>query len=414
MMRLVLVGAVVLGCGTSPRVRPDAEVPADGDPDGLETDANVRGLISVLVNSPVRREVLVNAPVLYHEPDGAVTQVATDAMGRASAMVADGTTVTVVFEEGRGVATIFGAKIGDQLVFGDGKVNNRGSLALTFAAYPGDVDRYDLHSPCGPATPSPGTTTLPPSICISDITSTDVMIVASKNFVPVAFAHATGVNLTTGALTMPNVWTPFPILSVTATNVPALRSISLGVQDSPENFGNSVETDVAPFSRTFPYPGTTGAYAITHSSRRFPEGNGRSTQIVREPLAVGATSYQLDVAGMEQPWLAVPTYTAATRRIAVGGVGGQTFDVAEYVIAFGGPNGIRWSLYAPDLNGVVLPTLPPALDIATGPVAGLFVNTYDAAALGGWDVVRPQVFSLVGVDPPLSVLGRVHMQSRSP
>jgi hypothetical protein len=398
----MMVAAV--GCGTSPRARPDAEMP-DSDVDGVG-DAMDRGLVSVTVNSSVRLTRLENAPVVFIEPDGTTTRVMTDVMGHAEATVKPGTSVTVVFEEKRGIATILGARPGDQLVFGRGRLIDGTSFDLTFTAFSGDADTYYVSTPGLAHQVSPGTTHVTLDLCSDSITNANLLVVAYKDFVPVATVAARS-RLTT-ARSQSRTLDAMSSLVLDYSSVPQFQSVYAGYVDMPEHYNLGTNANAPTYDVTFPVPSTaSSAYVQTSFSRT------RGHQEILEPLPTGATSYQLNVGAALQPWLSEISYTKATRTVAVQGIGGQSFDVVAYGVAFGLPSSSTWwTVFSPDLNGVVLPTLPADLDPTTTPVVGVNVETYEVPMLNGWDEVRPQVYPLITPHlEPVLPFGRVHLQT---
>lgn len=407
-----------LGCGEPPRTAVDASSDAiqqsDGPVDTVDgSDASVdapnQGLVSVTVNSPVKLGRLADAPVVFINPDGTMTRAMTDASGQAFATVTEGASVTVKFEENRGLATILDVKPGDQLVFGAGRGVNLSTTAVTFTAFEGDVDAYQLFSPCMQRPVSPGTTQLPDTICLGPLSNVELLVVAYKDYVPVAYARAQGVDLTGGAVTIPNTWSSFTELVLNYSNVPSSYSISGNYFDSPGYFGGGGSTNPPAHDLTVRAPAIAqGGYVATIITK-----DSYGSQSISQPLPAGATSYQLDISSVTQPWLTQLSFTPSTRTFAVQNGGGVALDFVTYKAAYGHvTNALTWSVFSPRLDGVVFPVLPPDLDPTWAELLGISVSTTEVEMLSGWDAVRPNLYGLTTtVYMPVFPFGRVQSQS---
>src|SRR5437588_9151865 len=85
--RRVLAVLLFAGCGGNPATRGDAGV-----------DSAPKGTVTVTVlSTTLERTPVVGAPVVFDDVDGTVTEIATDASGKAHADVARGASVTAVY-----------------------------------------------------------------------------------------------------------------------------------------------------------------------------------------------------------------------------------------------------------------------------------------------------------------------------
>jgi hypothetical protein len=180
--------------------------------------------------------------------------------------------------------------------------------------------------------------------------------------------------------------------------------------DAPESYSIGGSVFAPAHDAMHVVPGAAqSAYVLSGMSR-----NTDSSQRLLELFPAGATTYQLDVGSVQQPWLTAISYTKATRTIAVDvGGGGQTFDLVDYHVWFGSAsNPLTWHLFSPTLTDVVLPLLPADLDPGTFFFGGVGVETYEVPMLSGWDAVRPQVYPITTPQTaPVLPFGRVHIQS---
>lgn len=411
-MRIAVLFLVVVGCGKS-----GTAVTGDAPPDALDPAADALGdaqlgSATVTVLSIGHQNPTANAPVLFTDPSGTSTEAHTDANGQVIAAIAPGTSVTAITDDGF-LTTITGAMPGDHLTFGLGRFHPAPTLTVTFSDFaPGAA--YTLYSPCARTSVTPPSTTVDLQFCNGPITDTDVYILGSTSTMS-ATAAAHHVDLTTGALTIPNTWTPFRTIDVTYTGF-QVGEVSVASYDVPES-----------------YSGGPGSLDVTHTTLTIPAT--APTQLIRTDVDNGivayqnqsfidrvdpsATTYTLSSSEL-RPWITSVSFDVATRTASSVVPAGLTGDVVVYDLGWSdGGGGYHWTVYAPTFQAVTLPTLPadmPDPVTTTGPNSKLYpsVAVYDSSLYTSYDEIRPRILAATWFGDPSNVPGRAYVQALIP
>jgi hypothetical protein len=392
-------------------------MPADGAPDGGP-------------RSPVTLDVLrgtrpvAGVHVYFLNPDDTVAAtVDTDAAGRASAVVADGGSVTVLdaFAPAQPdptraleLRTYAGVKAGDHL-----RVTQRdpAEIAVTVKAPPlADRHRYDVLTTCGTGSlsgfQSTGTILLSGCQGIADVL---VVATATAGTDRLALYHAGAAVSDGGTVDLtaetfrPQRDTTFHFSNLPgdATGVSALHGFvtehgTLGFNDVVfDGSSGDVHGDA---TVSFPVPDIDNVSALIDFT---VDVRLHHVVTVHRPLAA---SYELDVSGLLLPERsAAPHYDAASRRIlwedAPGGVAPNlalaVLSVTPAAMRSAAPTQPwTWQLVAPATAAAVqIPALPT--DVNTWVPAAtdnVGANVVTARHPGGYDAIRGRVFDQAAPD----------------
>lgn len=386
----------------------DAAVAVDAAAPDAPPDAPTAGIVHVTVlDAGGVGAPAVGARVVFINPDGTVVKEATtDGNGKADATVMIGASVTSVQVKADTVAmqTTLGLVPGDDLVLGD-KLDDRSAptpVTVTWTPYTGTVNGYQIAGPCGavsaPATAATATIQVYP-YCKH---ATNEIVVAAMGAAGqvAASARVTGATLA-APVTIPDQWNPARTFTAayTGINTTAVTSLLLS-RVVPDGFGITTLASVARPDTTASLT-TSGATGTTAVIRTTATNNGNAAmQLVLQPVAGSAATYNLDVGATLLPWLLPPTFDGMhTLHVTTDATGTSTArpDVVRvassyrHTSATGVTTSITWKLYGPATGDLVLPPLPA--DVAGFlPVAGdalhLQSTALEAEAAGGYDAVR--------------------------
>lgn len=416
-MRTMVVGLLVLGAcsgGSRPHAADDAP-PADSQPVDAPPDVAF-GSASVLVRGMSRPNPVVNTPVLFTDTNGMSIETTTDAMGLAYGLVPPGGSVTAKLDDTH-YATIADVMPGDHLTFGLGRFGYGGDLAVTFTEYVPNAN-YMLYTACQHFAIRPPTTTVTLEFCDGPISDTDVYIVGSTATM-VATAAAHHVDLTTGAITVPNTWTPLRTIQVSYTGFTVPEHLSASTYDVPEGYNGGPGSLFTP-TITLTLPATAPAQLITTDIEDASLPSTQHQSFI-DRIDSAATTYTL-TAGELRPWISDVAYTAATRTVSSAAPASLTGDIVMYELIWGdGPTTgsvpYYWDIYAPAFEPFTLPTLPADMpDPSTFPGLRLtkVVALFDNSSITSWDDARGRVYDLATtIIDPANVPDRLYVQALS-
>lgn len=349
-----------------------------------QADAGAAGLITLSVRwgdgvNPGSPPV-VGDSVVFTDESG--SQIATtDANGVASAMVTGSTTVTWVqiFESGSVVraASVVGAMPGDEIAFvsvGYG-ATERAPIAVAFDEDP----NASYYRACGPCTCAEGPRS-PLSLSMHEYCVTPSAVVTLIEYqgtgetVPLGYVTATTpYDPTTGSsITISSPLTAAPVYTSTSTNVGALiNRIYFGYYNGP---GASHVVLTQPLATTTLQ---VGGWENAPSNLRWLgtafQGADGASQTVSDEITASTTGQAIDFATDLLPWLAIPSFDAATGTFttsAGAGISGDLFiaDVS-YPRAAGGA--VSWTVFAESAGSFTLPVIPTSVvDMTAQPGAG--------------------------------------------
>jgi len=407
-----LLASVTTACGgSSPITQPDA-TPSDGP----SHDAiGRRGSVSVTVNDLTALAVMANALVAFIDPDGTTTIAHTNASGHASALVAEGASVTVKYSD-RDLQTILDVQPGDDLVFGAGHSIPAPTVTISFTPLAEPTLDYFLFSSCTGGIPLPaGGGPIDLVHCDGSLTDADVYVLATRRVADVSTAVASllqqHVDLTADKpIMMPDAWVPADSLEVSYTNPIDIDEIITEVDDR-DHFAASQSATKPTWTTTVAIPSTGSdrrlrtivsaprSLSLSSSSPR-TSADVDIAQILDDHLDLTAATYTADVMARLRPWLSSITYDPATRMVSTTTEANAALDVdaVQYQLYFGTdvPDAPRWSIYAPTIASFVVPAVPDSFfaGATIGMAASVDAAVYETPALVGWDVVRPKLYTL--------------------
>jgi hypothetical protein len=379
-------------------------------------DAVTRGTVRVTALDPSGTGApAVGANVVFLDPDGTlVKRVATDTSGKAQADVLPGGNVTsiVLVNTQYVLMTVLGVKPGDDLVLGNKSTDSSvaGTFTVTYPAFNGATS-YIVASPCNATSfpaPATGGPPAPAQLTIFNSCKLDKMEIVvvpqggngpltsiSKTAVP--FAPGGSTTITGNYQGLRNFTASYTNTNPIITGLDMTRAI-------PDAFGFEDFQSMAS-------PKPTVALSVTG-----PQGSGGqilsqvatatgSAQFVRQTIAGTAATYGLDVGATLLPWLASPTYDAAsgTLRVPTDTTGTSTAkpDLFRLVASYRRTDAnnvtttFSWVLFGPDATDIVLPTLPAELGsispTATDTVTVTSAMMFDADSVTSYDQIRSDV-----------------------
>jgi len=397
------LGAVVwAGCGTVDGTTAD---------DQPGPDPAIPGTVHVTVLDPSGTgSPAVGASVVFVGPDGTlVKRTATDTAGQTAADVLPGSSVTAITLAGAAyqLQTVLEAKPGDDLVIGTKNLDATvvGTFAVKFSTFP-TATTFTALGPCGGNTVGPimGTAniSLPISMyayCKQD--TMEIMVIGQDDAGNViAVLDQTNVPyVNNGSVTMPAQAVANRDFTGSYTNINPIIMTLTTTRAVPDSSGVStsraIQTPAATATMTFSGPvGATASVDTTVTSTT------RSVQNVRQSIAGGAVSYGLDVGGTLLPWLATPSYDAATGtlRVPVDTTGTSTAkpDAFRITASYRRTDAtattlFTWTLYASAPADIKLPALPQELaNLAPTTTDTVAANALmlEADTLAGYDAIR--------------------------
>ncbi|MBV8761148.1 MAG: hypothetical protein JO257_27880 [Deltaproteobacteria bacterium] len=411
-MRKLSALLFVIACGDDGnRHTPDA-TPHDGPAiDGMADAAQPQPVTITTIASGTPNP---GVHVYFLNADSSVVlATTTDAQGTASAVMAAGGSVTAIDPYRTGQAfggfndelyTFMSVKPGDHLRLASSPAPTTITVTATMPVDSnGSAASYEIDSPCGTASATPGgsgapaTTPLTLSNCGA---TTDFLVVARDAngaaldyfFMPnVAVADA-------GTVSFPGAtYTAAATRTYTLQNAP-LGTIQLSDQLVDANHGVYFRsTTTSNGSASLAMPDFTGAKSIVNYNF-YPGGDSRYTMLEWGPYTA---TYTTDVAARE---LAVfqgsPTYDVASHSIGMQEGSGATPDFILVQLDANRSNAHTWAwhIVAPQANTTIVPVLPTDVyDFNVGSGDNGYVQSYTAGKVtGGYDAVRAYLLSMDG------------------
>jgi hypothetical protein len=409
--RLAVMSLLLGACGKEASFAdagPDAPTAPDGatTPDADTTpDARVRGPVTVDVRS-MNQDGLpeVEAPVVFVDIDGTVTRTATDADGRASAEVAPGASVTVVWPRGAGarLVTILAIVPGDELFVGTRASlgeDRTGRTTVTLAPQAGLAANV-AYTTCGSVqSQEPQSTTVETGwFAFCEQSDDDFLVMAYDeggavdSFVylgnqPNASGHPT-------AVTMPTAWQAPVDYIASLRNVPdtiTSADVRLRVRSGTSSllsFRSFVDTPPGTTDVTFTdVPLAGDSFDVNASfARTDPDGVLRAQRIRLQhaPAATGTVDL-----GAALPFVTSATLDLAERRVSWTEMGTGTPDVQVTTVFYDRTKGqgYEWRVIAPGGTGALtLPALPAEVgEVAPLPTDSTFDGDVLLVATGSHD-----------------------------
>ncbi|HWU86614.1 MAG TPA: hypothetical protein VN253_05040 [Kofleriaceae bacterium] len=376
-MRTALLPLALLGC--SPPSSPVADAPpaADASPDApAPPDAVPSGPIHVRVveeGMPIADMV-----VLFHDPAGAlIDRGVTDANGELTAVEPDGSTVTVFDASLVRLRTVYAARVGDVLVFGNAAPAT-GSILVTFPPHPspppGSFYLAITNCAVGEALPPLGSPMVTMNIHCPTAPTSSVMVAlggfeSGGRFEYRGYIEQQNVPLTPGSpITITGAWQPPVIDQVAFTNVPAGGEIGV-LKEWYRNgtmFSQRGNTLVNVTSLAWPAPGGGDAWraqlaVCLKNNPLYP------CQWLWRSLT-NPTDLSHDFEATRMPWVANPVVSAGPpTQITWTADGVPTYRLTRVRYRPWDPDvGPVWELALPAIEqataSITLPALPPDLE----------------------------------------------------
>ena len=356
--------------------------------------------------------------ILFYGPDGAlVTEVTTDAEGRATAEVAPGSSavllipplvVTGAFQ--RFTAAVLDLQPGDEIVFAEepDSGDSLGSMTIEFPAQGAATDYY-VTTGCGYSSTGEvlSATVYFEEECVQD-GQVDIVVVARNSAgEPIGFLRGGG-DFTDGAtLTLAGAYAT-DMIGVSLAEQPASVD-EIIVQGAPVAGGRA-------FSGFFDGQSLAEDTPITLA---VPPGMDRMIEVFFEPVQEGAGDQSityhvpaadgsLEVSAELLPWYSPPVYSTSQRAMYWTSTGGRTPDVLFTALLFVDKGSespaIFYVIGPPDGTSIALPELPEE-HASRLPVDPQQIQTallgVDLGPLEGWDEARQIGFSPLYEDPAL-------------
>lgn len=411
-LALILVAA----CGSQA-----AAIDAAGDDaagDAMVDVPFVKGTVRVTVNNAVAATCAPDVHVVFVDVDGSQIDTIIDDSGVASADVFPGASVTVVCARTSGnyaVVHIQDVEPGDGIAldanaFFNGVLTSdptaAGTFKISFPAASG-ASSYTIYTPCGGVVSSQTTNVQLPMKAGCLTSPMDLVVVSNNN----QYAEAASVAFANnGSVTVTDPWHPFVQTSATYTNGPAFCADDNSPDDPCDIRMSRFVPDLAGWRPTSPLTisgamGTlmaTGPGAASAIVQTTLGTNGPEYQTFTDVIDGTDTSYALDVAARELPWLCEETAQCpmfsgpnGTLTIPVNGTG--AYDLFEADVTFArGQQIFVWRIFGPTAGNVTFPQLPASVSVVS-PVSndhqsGTHARICESDALAGWSVSRQAPF----------------------
>ena len=381
----------------------------------LPPDATT-GNVGLTVYSSNNAGPVAGANVIFLSPTGAmISQVVTDQNGQANASVPAGSSVTAN-NDTTDVFTFLDVKPGDQLVIGSPRQNNTTITATV--TFPSDTtsQSYEVVSTCGNSVPLVTPPVLSTALSLdANCTLADFLVIGNDaSSAPSDALFVKGVAVSANA-TIDLTGSYFGIVNTnfSASNLPPNSGlvVNAGMADGSNvilGYGNRGATVTnnsgsAPIA-LFDIPSLTEVWAIDafFGTSRISVG-GRNAD--RSDAVVDFSSINIPV--LTNPNDSA-TVTGAT--VAWFETGTATADATYMDLQIQSTSVFEWHVAGPHIAGTLtLPTFPSGpfaaynLDQNT---AGRVDNLYVIQATGGWDALRPGIFS-VRPDQPATYVQNV-------
>jgi hypothetical protein len=360
-------------------------------------DALPRGTVEVTVFEEFEGVPLEGATVVFLEPDGSLAnRVLTDALGRASAELTSGGSVTAIsFDVSTRLVTIVGVEAGDHLVIGHAPEPDPTETATLQVSFTPTAHRqHVLRTTCGTSPNATGSVISMPMRVSCDRTPRDLVLQASGTpGVAPQYAILRAESATTLAVP-PTAWQAGSDGRATVRRVPS-EVMQLNVGRLVRSGGRRV---YASFSPVMPTAGDDLTVAIPNAlevgedmivTTELFAGTvpGTPKQTIRERRD-RAETFVVDASAHLLPWVSGLDLDLGTRTLTwtQEGPGAGDVDAVITEIAYGrtvdnAPQYYRWRVIAPTATGsVVYPDLPPALDNVE-PLATDDINEHPAVFL---------------------------------
>jgi hypothetical protein len=371
---------------------------ADGAPSDTpmsNADANVNVTVTVL--DPQSGAPVSGVPVVFTDAGGSTLgHPTTDSSGKASQAMPAGGSITAVLPSGTNayqMQTVLGVKAGDAITLNLAPVDNTAAnYTVSLSPYAG-ADHYYVYGPCGQQLTSTTSTTLMFN-AYCEVAQMDLIAIAyNAAGNPLAYVNKSGVAYSAGgSTTMPASWQGFATFTATATNLTSDVTSAFVARYWPDEFGYSAgnSATIGGTSASASLSGPTSAMAVVETTL----GNGSgSIQRIRQRNSGASTAYNLDVGNNELAWVGPPTLDLATGIIKtpVTGSSHGTVDIFAANVHYARTVGTTstsyyWTVYAPDVGDITLPTLPPEVG-DVGPKAGDTQPFGNSAQLADFDTV---------------------------
>jgi archaellum component FlaF (FlaF/FlaG flagellin family) len=378
----------------------------------------VKGPVHVTVANAAAATCMPDVHVVFIDVDSTPTDVTIDANGAASADVFPGASVTVVCARTSGnysVVHVQDVEPGDDIAldataFFNGALTAdqtaAGTFEISFPAASGATS-YTIYYPCGSVVSSQRTNVQLPmkAGCVSS--PMDLVVVANTN----QYAEAANVTFTNnGSVTVTDTWHPFVQTTATYTsgdafcsdpNSPDYPCDIRTARFVPDLAGRRPMTPLTVSGATGTLM-TTGPGASSAVVQTTLGTNGPEYQTFTDVIGGTDTSYALDFATHELPWMCQKTAQCpqfsgadATLTIPVNGTG--AYDLFEADVTFTrGQQIFVWRIFGPTAGNVTFPQLPASVSVVQPTSVDHQSSTHaricESDALAGWRISRQAPF----------------------
>jgi hypothetical protein len=416
MSRLLPFVIALTACG---KVNTLSDAP-QGDGNGADSstgidantiDADPHGSITVIVNDPSPPTTpLAGVPVVFVDPAGAIiAEVATDANGKASAVILPGSTVTAVYNAGTTnvqLETVLAVAPGDTITIGpqyQGQGSGSGSFTVDVPDYPGSQS-YDVYGPCGSSNgAAAGSGALSPVVLGFSDNCTEskmdlVAIALNSDHNPDAWLENANVAYTDGgSATLTGTWQPFMQWTATFTNMTGVSLVY--VNDMVPDANGYQRSGYAQPTLTLDVPGAATALVETDFTHQSGGGQEQMYEVVDGHKA----TYDVDVQAALLPFIGYPTLDLSSATISIPfEPGGNDGDVLQVQAGFSRvvndvTHSYSWEIWSPPTASITLPPMPSDLadtePTANDSTGNGYATLYGADAITDWSQVRGTLFS---------------------
>ncbi|MBV8758997.1 MAG: hypothetical protein JO257_17040 [Deltaproteobacteria bacterium] len=425
-MRIAALLVALAACG-SPHHGPDGGAGDDGADavDGPPIDVPfVRGTVKVTVtNASVALCNLSQLHVVFIDVDQTTTDLVADAQGKAQADVFPGASVTAVCQRTTGTTqiavTVQDVEPGDDITL-DGAYfftgaktadqTSAGTMKISFpaASSPG----YTVETPCGEVGTTQTNNVAMPMKAGCELATMDLVVTTQTQWTEaanVAFAN-------NGSVTVSDAWHAMAPIAASYSNAPAFCADSTDADYPcnaqlaryvPELHGHRTMTSAAiASSASLMVTSPTSSRAIMQT---LLTTNGPEYQIFTDAVDGTQTSYMLDVAARELPWMCrktaqCPSFSGTAAKLAIPVVGTGNYDLFETDVQFTrAPQNTQifiWRVFGPTAGDVTLPTLPASVATINPTPQDHQSVTHaricESDALTGWRAARQNPFDSLG------------------
>ncbi len=394
---------------------PDA-VPIDAD---LTPDAAVSGTVKVTVIDPQNGGTpIANQTVVFASADGTVTEVKTDAMGKAHSDLIGGpsasvSTVWPISATSVHVGSIMGVVPGDDATLGENDVG--GTDAGTFDLYNIPTSPYanvagatmTAYGPCGSTSVAASATDI--SLTLSSDckdNATDVVIVNTyqgTSYYALALPNVTfsmngSANMGNGSWTyMGNTYVTGQIANIPAVFTDVSFDRSTHVNNGFDQSGSATPAGSPPSAtiQVQAAPSTNGFVTISMNGT---DGTTQMVSQIRQKIGGLSFTYGIDATAQGMPVLDKVAFDPATAKMSFTRTGTSAPDVAITLVSYKrGTVNYQWEMVVPpDVTSIVFPPLPTDLADANpkagDTVASSVILLADSTNIADYDAIRANAF----------------------